>query len=85
MPDPDWLRKPDPAGEPLVYVSIPKGKKLTPEITEALTNLSAALHALGKAEDKKKPCNPFTKCNLDSCQPMTTAPCFRYETCRVQV
>ena len=86
MRDPDWLREPGPPGEPIVYVSIPEGAKLTPEITEALTRLSKALHGLDKdAQGKKKPCNPYTGCYLDSCLPMTTSNCFSYQTCRVKV
>jgi hypothetical protein len=86
MRDPNWLREPGPSGEPIIYISIPEGAKLTPQIAEALTHLSGALHDLGKeAPAKKSPCQPLKTCNLDSCLPMTTSNCFRYETCRVQV
>jgi hypothetical protein len=84
--DPDWLRKPGPPGEPIIYVSIPEGAKLTPQIAEALTRLSGALHDLNKdAPAKKSPCQPLTSCILNSCLPLTTSNCFRYETCRVKV
>lgn len=86
MRDSDWLREPGDPGEPVIYVSIPEGAKLTPQITEALTRLSAALHDLGKAAPaKKSPCQPKQTCNLDSCLPFTISNCFRYETCRIKV
>ena len=86
MRDSDWLREPGTLDEPVIYVSIPEGAKLTPQISEALTRLSAALHDLGKAVPAKKgPCQPLRTCVLDSCQPMTISTCFRYETCKVKV
>lgn len=40
MSDPTWLKEPDPSGDAAVYVSIPEGSQLTPELTEALTRMS---------------------------------------------
>jgi hypothetical protein len=84
MSDSNWLKEPDPSGDAVVYVSIPEGSKLTPELTEALTRLSGALHDLGKNAPAKTPCNPLRSCTLGFCQPMFTKSCFMYVTCKVQ-
>jgi len=84
MSDSNWLKEPDPSGNAVVYISIPEGKKVTPEITEALTRLSGVLQHLGKAAVTEKACNPYHECTLGFCQPMTTKKCFMYVTCRVQ-
>ena len=47
MSDSNWLKEPDPSGNAVVYVSIPEGSKLTPELTEALTRLGAFLRQRG--------------------------------------
>jgi hypothetical protein len=84
MSDSNWLKEPDPSGNAIVYVSIPEGRKLTPELTEALTRLGGALQKTDKAATPAKPCNPYRECTLGWCQPMTTKKCFLYVTCHVQ-
>lgn len=85
MSDSSWLKEPDPSGNAVVYVSIPEGSKLTPELTEALNRLSGALQSLGKATPaKENPCNPFWTCTLWFCQPVTKKSCFKYVTCKVE-
>ncbi|MGB7730406.1 MAG: hypothetical protein WBL50_20430 [Candidatus Acidiferrum sp.] len=85
MSDPKWLKEPDKSGDSIVYVSIPEGSQLTPELKEALTRLGKALQDLGeKTPEKRKGCSPFTSCTLETCQPHTTRKCFWYQTCRVK-
>ena len=87
MSDPIWLKEPDKSGDSIVYVSMPEGSKLTPELQEALTRLGKALQDLGKpttAAAPKKPCPTFHTCTLQGCQPYTIQKCFLYMTCRIQ-
>jgi hypothetical protein len=88
MHDPNWLKEPDPSGEPVVYVSIPEHAKLTPEITEALNVLSKALQELGEQtpHTKTKPCGDLTFCSpLDICQTYSSKQCFVLSSCRIRL
>jgi len=88
MSDPIWLKEPDKSGDSIVYVSMPEGSQLTPELHEALTRLGKALQDLGKETaqplDKPKRCPTFHSCTLQGCQPYTIQKCFLYMTCRIQ-
>jgi hypothetical protein len=86
MSDPNWLKEPDASGDAVVYVSIPEGSQLTPELTDALTRLGKALQDLGK-ETPNTPtrrCATFHSCNLEACQPYTIQNCLSYLTCRIK-
>ena len=78
MRDPDWLREPPPPDESIVYVSIPEGAELTPQIAEALTHLSRALQELDKGVPPN-PCNP-----LSICQQFHWKKCFSFSSCRIK-
>lgn len=86
MSEPIWLKEPDKSGDSIVYVSFPEGSQLTPELTEALTQLGKALQGLDKGtlEAQVKPCPSFHSCTLQKCQPYTLQKCFSYLTCRIQ-
>lgn len=91
MSDPIWLKEPDKSGDSIVYVSMPEGSKLTPELQDALTRLGKALQEIPKetavareAPGKRKPCPTFHSCTLQGCQPYTIQKCFFYMTCRIQ-
>jgi hypothetical protein len=85
MSDPNWLKEPDESGDAVVYVSIPEGSQLTPDITEALTRLGNALHDLGKETlEVNKPCTGLHSCNPNKCQPLHSRQCFVYVTCKVR-
>jgi hypothetical protein len=78
MRDPDWLKEPPPTDESIVYVSIPKGAELTPQITEALTQLSRAL--LGGDQDvPPNPCKPFS-----ICQEFWWKNCYHFNSCKIK-
>ncbi len=78
MRDPDWLREPPPTDESIVYVSISEDAKLTPQITEALTQLSKALQDLGKGVPPN-PCKSY-----GPCQPFWFKKCWSYSSCRIK-
>jgi hypothetical protein len=84
MSDPNWLREPDPAGKAVVYLSIPEGAKLTPDVEDAINRLSAALLDLGN-EKGSKFCT-FLNCeSLNGCMPLHSQNCFILRTCRISV
>ena len=86
MRDPNWLKEPDPSGEPVVYVSIPEDAKLTPDIREALNRLSKAMQELGKETPDKKPCSDLIYCApLESCRVYSSRTCFVLASCRIQI
>jgi hypothetical protein len=82
MLDRDWLKEPDPSGEPVLYVSIPKDAKLTPDIKEALDRLSVAMNGL-RVDAPDKPCNPLN-CRLGICLPMHQSNCLILLSCRIK-
>jgi hypothetical protein len=83
--DPDWLREPAPRDESIVYVSVPEGEKLTPQIAEALTHLSRALHHLDRAPDRMPPCFDYYYCNgFQNCYPFVIKNCAFFSTCRIK-
>jgi hypothetical protein len=89
MRDFNWLKEPHPSGEPVVYVSIPEGTKMTPDITEALKRLSVALNGLAKEDSTKLkpfPCDFLRYCTpFENCQPLLSQPCYVLATCTIKV
>jgi hypothetical protein len=82
----DWLKEPDKAGDAVVYVSIPEGNKLTPELAEALTRLGKALQDREREmpELSKRQCTDLNPCRQDPiCQPQTQRKCYVYSVCRI--
>jgi hypothetical protein len=78
--DPDWLREPPPPDESIVYVSVPEGATLTPQITEALTHLSRALLDLDEGIVPPNPCNPFKICDE-----FWWKNCYHFNSCRIKI
>jgi hypothetical protein len=86
MSELDWLKEPDESGDAVVYVSIPEGSQLTPDITVALTRLGKALQDRDKEmlEVTKRGCADLTVCRDSICQPHKYRKCFIYSVCRIQ-
>jgi hypothetical protein len=85
MSDPNWLKEPDPSGDAVVYVSIPKDAKLNPEIREALNQLSKALQEVDKiTPDRGIKCPDYEWCSLENCRPFDAKPCFDLVSCRIK-
>ena len=83
MKDLEWLKKPEPQGTPVVYVSIPEGAHLSPETTAALTQLGNSLQQAEKeAVSNERSCLPF-ECTLNQCHPYKRYPCFVFLTCKI--
>jgi hypothetical protein len=81
MSELDWLKEPDKAGG-VVYVSIPEGSKVTPELAEALTRLGKALQDREMPEVPKPKC-PYLVCRDIICNPLTQRKCLIYSVCRI--
>jgi hypothetical protein len=79
----DWLKEPDKAGDAVVYVSIPEGSKVTPELAEALTRLGKALQDREMPEVSKRKCTDLTVCRDIICQPQKQRKCLVYSVCRI--
>jgi hypothetical protein len=79
----DWLKEPNKAGDAVVYVSIPEGNKVTPELAEALIRLGKALQDREMPEVPKRKCTGLYVCREQLCQPLTQRKCFFYSVCRI--
>jgi hypothetical protein len=79
----DWLKEPNKEYDAVVYVSIPEGSKVTPELAEALTRLGKALQDREMPEVTKRKCGDLTVCRDAICNPNYQRKCFIYSVCRI--